>query len=487
MSLLRSTNIRTRLAIWFVAILASVLTIYIAAVFVFQYVLLERQIFHDEIQDVETVEGLLHFDADGMLRLEESYHSHPQSRLLEDRLMEVLDSGGNILYSSDTLKGSPLGGPSSADEGVESYNQRSLRLADGTHVLLISHVHPVQGKPVLIRLGYSMAPLHDRMQHFFLLLLLATPIALVAAGFAGSRVARRILRPLDLMAARAEQITASNLHDRITVENPDDELGHMARVLNHLLERLQQAFAQLQRFTADAVHELRTPLASIRSTGEVTLEENRPEGTYRDAISGMLEESIRLSQTIDGLLLLAKAEAVQPDSAPISFSLVELTHEILALLEVLIEEKHITVLEEHETDVCEPLVADRSLIRVALLNVLHNAVKFSPDRSSLRILYGHVERDSRAFHRICIHDSGPGIASGEHFRVFERFFTSTVHQVSTHRGAGLGLSIALLIIDRTGGRIFFDEAAVQGAKCCIELPTTVGNRKSGDHFAPQIA
>jgi signal transduction histidine kinase len=249
----------------------------------------------------------------------------------------------------------------------------------------------------------------------------------------------------------------------------------MARVLNHLLERLQQAFAQLQRFTADAAHELRTPLASIRSTGEVTLQENRPEGVYRDAIGGMLEESIRLNQTIDGLLLLAKAEAVQPDNAPISFSLVELTHEILALLEVLIEERHITVLEEHETDVSELLVADRSLIRIALLNVLHNAVKFSSDQSTLRILYGRMERDGRLFHRVCIHDSGPGIAPGEHLRVFERFFTSTVHQVSTHRGAGLGLSIARLIIDRTGGRIFFDEATVQGARCCIELPLLIEN------------
>jgi signal transduction histidine kinase len=473
MSLLRSTNIRTRLAIWFVAILASILTIYIAAVFVFQYVLLERQIFHDEIQDVETVEGLLHFDPDGTLRLDESYHSHPQSRLLEDRLMDVRDLAGNILYSSNTLKGSPLGGASSSNEGVDSYNQRSVKLADGTDVLLISHVHPVQGKLVLIRLGYSMAPLHDRMQYFFLLLLLATPIALIAAGFAGFSIARRALRPLDLMAARAEQITASNLHDRIVVENPHDELGHMARVLNHLLERLQQAFAQLQRFTADAAHELRTPLASIRSTGEVTLQENRSEGVYREAISGMLEETIRLNQTIDGLLLLSKAETVQSENASTLFSVASLIQEILSLLEVLIEERHITVFEENGEAVREPLVADRSLIRVALLNVLHNAVKFSPDHSALRIIYEHNKHDGRAFQRICIHDSGPGIAPGEHLRVFERFFTSTIHQVSTHRGAGLGLSIARLIIDRIGGRIFFDEATVQGASCCIELPLPI--------------
>jgi signal transduction histidine kinase len=274
------------------------------------------------------------------------------------------------------------------------------------------------------------------------------------------------------MAARAEQITASNLHDRIAVENSYDEMGHMARVLNHLLERLQQAFAQLQRFTADAAHELRTPLASIRSTGELTLQDDRTCGFYREAISGMLEEATRLNQTIDGLLLLSKAEAGQPDNTPTSFSLVELVHEILALLEVLIEERHISVIEEHENSIPEPLTADRTLVRIALLNVLHNAVKFSPDHSTLRIVYGRIERDEHVFHRVAIHDGGPGITPGEHLRVFDRFFTSAVDQ-PPQRGSGLGLSIARLVIDRNGGRIYFNEEAVSGAECCIELPTSI--------------
>ena len=120
-------------------------------------------------------------------------------------------------------------------------------------LLVISHVHPVDRQTkVLIRLGYSVAPLRDRMLQFFLLLLVAMPIGLVIAGFAGYNIARRAFLPLEEMAARAEQITASNLQERVAVENEHDELGHMARILNHLLQRLEQAFAQLQRFTADA-------------------------------------------------------------------------------------------------------------------------------------------------------------------------------------------------------------------------------------------
>jgi K+-sensing histidine kinase KdpD len=115
------------------------------------------------------------------------------------------------------------------------------------------------------------------------------------------------------------------------------------------------------------------------------------------------------------------------------------------------------------------LRAQRLLMRVALLNVLHNAVKFSPDRSVLHILCESIEREGHIFHRISIHDNGPGIAPGEHLRV-DRFFTSAVHQVTAPRGSGLGLSIARLIIDRNGGRIYFEENIVNGAKCCIELP-----------------
>ena len=470
MKFTRPANIRTRLAIWFVVILASILIVYIAAVIIFQYVLLERQIYHDEIQDVETVEGLLYFDPQGVLHLQENYHSHPQSRLLEDRLMEIRDLSGTVLYRSETLHGQILGGAASPGEGANSYNERSTRLSDGTRVLLISHLHPIQDKLVLIRLGYSMAPLQDRMVRFFLLLLVATPIGLILAGFAGYRIAKRALLPLDIMAARAESITASNLNDRIVVEHPHDELGHMAKVLNHLLERLEQAFVQLQRFTADAAHELRTPLSSLRATGEVTLQESRTESGYRESIGSMLEETTRLNQTIDGLLLLARAEATRSDGVKTSFSLFELVDEILVLVDVLLEERHITVVQDRDDGVPALLFADRSLVRIALLNVLHNAVKFSPDHSTIRIGFSRRESDGRAYQRVCVHDSGPGVAAGEVTQVFERFFTSNSPTTSKYSGSGLGLSIAKLIVDRSGGQIFFDMSVEHGAKCCIDLP-----------------
>lgn len=474
MNLPSSKSIRTRLTFWYVAVLAAILAVYVAVVFFFQFALLERQMYHDEVQDIETVEALLFFNPEGQLHLQQNYFVHPQNRLLVDRLLEIQDLSGQVLYRSSTLKGLALDGVQFQGEGTESFNERTTTLADGSRVFLISHTHPVEGHQLLIRLGYHLGPLQSRMLQFSLLLLLGMPLALVAAAFAGYGIARKALRPLDEMAGRAERITARNLSERLSIENEDDELGHMARVFNHLLGRLEEAFSELQRFTADAAHELRTPLASIRITGELALERTPDSEELRETVGSMLEETIRLNQTIDGLLILARAEVRQVVETGELIALPQLINEILKLLEVVLEERRITVSQNMYAHEETQVYADRSFVRVAMLNVIHNAIKFSPPGSSLIISYSHVMLDSKAGERVCIADSGPGIQAGEHERVFDRFFTSRTPDSQRSSGAGLGLSIAKLAIDRSGGCIFFDKNATVGARCCIDLP--VGQR-----------
>jgi heavy metal sensor kinase len=463
-------QLRTRLTLWYVAVLAVVLGFYVILVLAFQYALVTRQIYHDEIQDVVTVEGLLFFDSQGTLQLQHNYFSHPRSHLLIDRLMEIRDPSGVVLYRSPTLNGISLGGPSLPNEGLESFNERVVKLADSSHVFVISHTHSMQGRTVLIRLGYSLVPFHERMLQFLGILLIALPMTLLLAGLAGYAIAKRALLPLGLMAARAEKITANNLQDRLEIENPDDELGHMGRVLNHLLQRLEESFVQLHRFTADAAHELRTPLASLRTVGELALRgENTVEG-YREAIGSILEESLRVNQTIEGLLLLAKAEATQLGSEGTPFSLVELTEEILSVLEVLIEDRHILVEQSGQKLTPAIVLADRRLVRAAIMNILHNAVKFSPAGSALRIDFTTYE-STRRFVQLSVHDQGPGISPSEYERVFDRFFTSAHRETASMSGSGIGLSVAKLVIERNGGEIFFDSAVSEGARCVVRLPS----------------
>ena len=319
---------------------------------------------------------------------------------------------------------------------------------------------------MVIRLGYSLTPLRERMIQFLILLLIAIPAALLVAGAAGQVIVRRGLRPLEKMTARAEGITASNLHDRLQIENPQDELGHMARVFNQLLQRLEQAFQQMTRFTADAAHELRTPLASIRTVSEIALEQSTQSADkYRDALVNILEEAAQLNETIDGLLLLARAEASQPGREQTIFPVRELVGEVLNVLGVLIEEKQITVLQDGDMEHSSAIRADRALLRIAFMNVLHNAVKYSPTKGALTISWMFPV----AKLRVAFQDEGPGVASDELGRVFERFYTSSASATASHSGSGLGLSIAKLIIDRLGGTIAFEQVRL-GARCVMELP-----------------
>lgn len=127
------------------------------------------------MQEVEAVEGLLYFDSSGDLKLHDQYYSHARSRLLVNRLLEVHDLHGNVLLRSQTLGFQELGKPIYPNEGDEWFQKRTVRLSDGDPVLMVSHLHPVSGKLLLIRLGYSLYPLRERMERFALLLLLAAP------------------------------------------------------------------------------------------------------------------------------------------------------------------------------------------------------------------------------------------------------------------------------------------------------------------------
>jgi heavy metal sensor kinase len=461
-------QIRSRLTLWYVAIFAMILAVYVLLVFVFQYQFVARQIYHDEVQDVETVEGLLYFDDSGVLKLQQSYFSHPRSHLLIDRLMEVRDLSGVVLYRTPNLNGTSLGGPSLPDEGDESFNYRVVKIADGSRISLISHLHSMQGRTILIRLGYSLAPFRERMTQFLEILLVALPVALLIAGFAGYQIARRALQPLEEMAQKAERITAQNLNNRLHIDNPDDELGHMATVFNDLLNRLEEAFQQLDRFTADAAHELRAPMAAIRAVGEVALRRGGGTGNDNEAIASILEETSRLDETIRDLLLLAKAESAQA-LGPNTFSIAEVSNEVLTVLDVLADERGIQLVTNGRGASGLTVTGDRSLIRSAIMNVVHNAIKFSPSDATVTVTYSALESQGE-WVELAVEDQGPGIETSEVEAVFGRFYTSARRHTEARNGTGLGLSIAKLVIQRSGGQIFFDDKTMVGTRCVIRLP-----------------
>lgn len=469
---MRPRNVRTRLTLWYVSIFGIGLIVYICLAAVLHYWQLTSQIYNAEVQDVETAEGLLYFKPDGDLAMNEEYHNHPESLLLLDRMMEVLTPDGKVLYRNKRLGGRDLGGKPFAGEGESGYYERSLRLSDGTRVLRISHIHSIDGRPLLIRLAYSTARLQHRMLELIGVLLLALPVALATAWFAGFHVTRRALAPLEDLARRTERITATRLQQRLPVENPDDELGHIARVLNGLLARLENSFEQLRRFTSDASHELRTPLAALRSVGEMGLQGEYSSTEYRDIIGSMLEEVTRLTRMVESLLTMSRADAGELKLQISAFSVMDLVREGIALVEVLADEKEqqIEVLAKQDFVVN----ADRLFLRQAIVNVLHNAVKYSPVGSTVRITLSRLpELDGRPWMLLEITDEGPGIREEDRAKIFDRFYRVDEGRSQDAGGAGLGLAIAKWAIQANGGDIHVEPAAACGSSFLIRMPCQI--------------
>lgn len=458
-------RIRTRLTLWYIGIFSLVMSLYVSCACVVQYWQLTDQLYHDEIKDMETVEGLLYFTPGGKLQLNEAYHSRPETKYLIDRLMEVLDPNGTVLFQSQQLRGMALGGAPRPEEFTNGHRSWRLRLADGRHVLGVSHKHPINGRMLLLREAYSTDPLRVRVAELFGILMLALPLALILAGIAGYRFAGKTLNPLGAMAILTEQITARRLSSRIPVENPEDEFGHMARVLNGLLGRLEESFAQLQRFTSDVSHELRTPLSSIRSVGEVGLQRNHTQDEYRDIIGSMLEEVARLSSMIETLLTIAHADSGVTQLQRAVFPMMDLVEESVSVVGVLAEEKGQSLVVSGDQQI--QVSADRSFLRMAVINLLDNAVKYSPVRGTIRVL---VEASARERVRLAIQDEGPGIPASAAQRIFDRFYRLDEGRARESGGAGLGLAIAKWSVEAHGGEITLESTLGHGSTFIITMP-----------------
>ena len=469
---LRPRNVRTRLTMWYVAVLSAVLAVYVASTLLFMRVSLHRQL--DEglrVQFGHVVDRLTP-GPDGTVAVAGyADTSDPGS------LAEVWSPAGELLYRSPRLGTQVLGRPEPTVPAPGSIN--NLTLGNGTPLRVLSQPHAIGERNVVVRVGVSEENLHHEWRELLTGIAFGLPAAILIAGLAGDWLARRALRPLERMASHAERLTADNLGERLPVENPDDELGHLARAYNSSLARIEASFAQLRRFTADASHELRTPLTAIRAVGEVALQDRRDADHYRDAIGSMLEEVDRLSHLVASLLVLSRADTgagLHRQDA----GLLDLTRESAALLEILAEEKGQRI--DLGGDPSVRADVDRLIFRQALINLIDNAIKYSPPGAAIGI---DVRRGPDGRSVIEVSDQGPGIGEPHRSRVFDRFYRVDEARSRDEGGAGLGLSIALWAVSAHAGVIELSSAEGKGSTFRVILPAatprqTLPSAKAGD-------
>jgi two-component system, OmpR family, heavy metal sensor histidine kinase CusS len=282
--------------------------------------------------------------------------------------------------------------------------------------------------------------------------LLALPLALLLVGLGGWFVAGRALRPMRVIASTAEQVTARGLDQRIPLSNEDPEISRVIIVLNRMMDRLENSFQQATRFSADASHELKTPLAIMQGELENALQEAHPGSREQQVFSNLLEETQRLKTITRGLLLLARADAGQLKPVLETVDLTAMLEGILEDARVLAEEMRLVF----EVKITPGIVvrADPVLLRTALLNLLVNAVKYNEPGG--KVLATLETRENQVF--LTIGNSGPGIPEADKERIFTRFHRVDAARQRQVDGIGLGLSLAREIVRAHDGELELKES-----------------------------
>ena len=342
----------------------------------------------------------------------------------------------------------------------------------------------------------------------------SVPLLLAACVGGGYVLARRALAPVAAMTRRARAIEATTLHDRLPVANPHDELGELAGVVNALLARLEAAFAHQRRFVADASHELRTPVAILLAEADVALgRTGRSEAEYRDAVRVLREAGARLSRIVDDLFLLARADSGRYTLRREPLYLDELIADGVRAMRAVAGARGVRLecptavaadggappgaapnceqpngwqsdgeqpnvsdaLDGEPPDAGAPFAGDPALLDRLLLNLLDNAVKYSPPGGTVRVALARLP----GAYRLAVGDDGPGIPVEAQPHVFERFFRADRARTRTgadggpqgaRGGAGLGLAIARWVAEAHGGTLVLERSNDAGTTFAATLP-----------------
>src|ERR1700676_3790260 len=457
------SNVRSRLTLWYVGVLAALLIAYGAGSLFFLFLSMQDQLDHNLREDLETVEGQIATEPDGSVVLRLHHGDEVDSGF--HRFVEIWSPEGKLLYRTPQLDGQSLGGPPSPREAKQDVAPASEQLPNGLRVRLASSPHHLHDHLVILRVAHNEEPMWQELREFAVVLLIGLPVGVLLAGLGGYALARKALAPIDAMTRETQKISADDLGARLSIKNRGDELGRLGSVLNAMLGRLQGAFEQLRRFTADASHELRTPLTAIRSVGEVALQEAKAPAEYRDVIGSMLEEVDRLTRLVDSLLVLSRADASHVQINCVDTSLLSVAEEAAFTLEVLAEEKGQKIEVEGNRNLF--VFADRLILRQAIVNLLDNAIKYSPTGSSI-LLRVRTGEGSTAILEVV--DQGPGIPGEHQPYVFDRFYRVDKARTREWGGAGLGLSITRWAIEAHGGEISLSSKGGDGCTFRICLP-----------------
>jgi len=460
---MRRLSIGVRLTLWYVSIFALAQILFGAGMW---FIL--RHNLYDLVDDglEAQVDDLKNF-------LRSQPNDRPMAKLQEEvnetyaiehsgEYLELYAENAQLIYRSTFMQAhqSALFPPDQIQRPI----MRSRRI-DGRPFRFALQKLAVKGHAYTVEMGVPADDVVETLHLFRFYLLMFAPVLLLVAAGGGYWLSRRALSPVDALVRTAREVSGTNLNSRLQKLETGDELQRLSDTLNEMLDRIESAFLRITQFTADASHELRTPVSLIRTEAELALRRSRGEAEYKESLRQILLEAERTTVLIEQLLSMARADSgretlhLQPvDLRQTLRSLVDGWQQVATIRDL----QFSASLDAAETFV----MGDETLLRRLADILLDNAFKYTPSPGSV-----HLSLESQGESTvITVHDSGVGVAEEDQSKIFERFYRVDKARSRAQGGAGLGLAIAQWIVAQHRGSIAIESSPSHGATFRVELP-----------------
>lgn len=478
-------SLRFKLTLWYVLILGILLISFSG----FLYFTLSKRLHRDVDNKLRSLAELIASESSSPLSkfgfgnldqaLETSMNLKPIGKFIQ-----VLDESGNIGRKSDNLKNVQLpislNALKNASKGLITFEtNRSI----GNTSLRIITFPVVENNHVtkIVQIASSLEEVEDTLNKLFRILIITVPLALMVASLGGQFLAHQALKPVDNITQTARMITSQNLNQRINPPKVKDEISRLIETFNEMISRLDLSFRQIKQFSSDASHELKTPLTILKGEVEVTLRKERPPQEYQQTLKSNLEEINRMSQIVEDLLLLSKADTGEIRLNKEDIILTEILNEVVAQMDRLAKSKklHLSASNHHQ-DI--HIFGDALRLRELFINLIENGIKYTEEGGAIHITLQKeypppvrnqsdwLEGEKGEFVKIIVSDTGIGIAKEDQERIFNRFFRVDKARSREQGGSGLGLSICKWIVEAHQGEIKVESELGKGSSFIIKLP-----------------
>jgi heavy metal sensor kinase len=460
---MKSFPIQTRLTAWYSIVLAVVLSLFGLSAYVEM-----RNSIHETVDEtlrdrVRAVRGLILRSSEyGDEDVKRELRQH--SELAGGALLQVADQQGNWLYRSASMSDLQIP-PANGNFTIPfTFSSRNVPFR------VTNAEIKVGSQSYLVQIAAPLDDFYEALHRFGALLIVSIPILLLCAAGGGYWLSRRALAPFDQITQTARSIGIQNLSSRLVVPQTRDVLQRLSETFNGMLERLEAAFKRITQFTADASHELRTPVAVMRTRAELSLRKTRTVAEYREALTQIHAELEKTSDLVEKLMLLARADYGAEVLHLSSANLGDIVRDACSQGRTLSENKQINF-NEQIPDSPVWIKADAQALRRLFLILIDNAVKYTPSGGRVEVLVATDNGSAVA----AVHDTGIGIAAEDLPNVFERFYRADKARSRDSGGVGLGLSIGRWIAEAHSGSIEVQSSLGHGSVFQVRLPLANGD------------